>query len=499
MAHSTDPYKRSFSGSVGAGLNALFGGSKRTYYMLEHKMSSKYHKAGETQEIIIDRIELGRDPRCQVRFDNTMTTISRRHAAIVRDGDRWKLLNLSETNPTLLNGRNVTDEWYLQNGDEIELSLGGPRLGFIIPTGKNAAVGSIKLTRRLSLFRKQALRPYKTAITILSILLLLSVAGLSGWLYMQDKTNKETIAALKTEQAAQEKQWQERFEDQKNEIKKSEAKADSIKKFMESKISSLQSEVKVVVQRTKSTNEAISKCDPYVYYIRVLKVEIEFEGRLVETDKLSWSGTGFLLDDGRFVTARHVVEPWFSFMNGGEIDTDMLKLNKIANNGGKIIAHFGAFSSSGDNFTFTSDQFFINRRLDDTGVDDDGYAVRMSQHRYLDWAYLKTSRTEGLKFDAIKSTSLERGEDLMVLGFPYNIGAYSPSDITPQLSSGITTARGLTENLIVTSNSSYERGNSGGPVFWRDSSGDLTVVGIVSSILGRSTGAIIPIAEINNY
>ena len=54
-------YKRTVAGSVGAGMGAIFNGSGRTYYILEHKTSSKYHSAGESQKIIIDQIEIGRD------------------------------------------------------------------------------------------------------------------------------------------------------------------------------------------------------------------------------------------------------------------------------------------------------------------------------------------------------------------------------------------------------------------------------------------------------
>ena len=49
-------YKRTVAGSVGAGVGAIFNGSGRTYYILEHKTSSKYHSAGESQKIIIDQI-----------------------------------------------------------------------------------------------------------------------------------------------------------------------------------------------------------------------------------------------------------------------------------------------------------------------------------------------------------------------------------------------------------------------------------------------------------
>ena len=193
MEQKTVKYKRTLRGSVGAGVGALFNGNGRRYFILEHKDASKYHKAGDSQKIIIDQIELGRDKNCQVRFDDeSFPTVSRRHAAIIKDGDKWKLVQLSQTNSTFLNNRPVTTEWYLENGDEIQLSVGGPRMGFIVPQGKQSLVSSIKMTERLELFRKQALRPYKTAIACLFVLLLLLGVG-SG--YVIHNQSKE-IAAL---------------------------------------------------------------------------------------------------------------------------------------------------------------------------------------------------------------------------------------------------------------------------------------------------------------
>lgn len=179
-SQTTKSYKTTLSGSIGAGMGSLFAPGGRKYYILEHKVSSKYHRAGESQEIIVDNIEIGRDSHCQVRFDESFKTVSRHHAAIVKDGDMWKLVQISKTNSTLLNGHPVKTEWYLQNGDEIQLSINGPKLGFILPAGKKSTVGSIGLTRRLSLFRQQALRPYKTAITVLSCVLVLAISGLTS-------------------------------------------------------------------------------------------------------------------------------------------------------------------------------------------------------------------------------------------------------------------------------------------------------------------------------
>ena len=202
---TSNPYRRTLSGSVGAGMGSLFRPGSRKYYILEHKVSSKYHRAGESQEIIVDNIELGRDARCQVRFDESFKTVSRRHAAIVRDGDGWKLVQLSQTNTTLLNGRPVKTEWYLQSGDEIQLSVNGPKLGFIVPTGRKATVGSIGLTRRLSLFRQQALRPYKTAIAALAAVLLIC-AGAGGFvIFRQHRQIQDNSKLLAEARAANEK------------------------------------------------------------------------------------------------------------------------------------------------------------------------------------------------------------------------------------------------------------------------------------------------------
>ncbi|MBR2204897.1 MAG: FHA domain-containing protein [Prevotella sp.] len=190
-------YKRTVAGSVGAGMGAIFNGSGRTYYILEHKTSSKYHSAGESQKIIIDQIEIGRDASCQVRYDESFDTVSRKHAAIVRDGNNWQLIHLSQSNPTLVNGRPIQGTYYLQSGDEIQLSVNGPRLGFIQPQGKQGLTSSIKLTERMNLFRQQALRPYRRAIWALSALLLLAIVGFGAWNYKLSLDNK----ALRQEMA----------------------------------------------------------------------------------------------------------------------------------------------------------------------------------------------------------------------------------------------------------------------------------------------------------
>lgn len=185
-------YKRTVAGSVGAGVAAVFNASGRQYYILEHKTESVYHHVGESQKIIVDQVELGRDSACQVRFDESFETVSRRHAAIVKDGENWKIIPLSQTNATLVNGQPVQGERILSSGDEIRLSSKGPIMGFIIPQGKQSLVSSIGMTERLNLFRQQALQPYKRALWVMAAVLVLAVGGLVGWnIYQANKFEAE--------------------------------------------------------------------------------------------------------------------------------------------------------------------------------------------------------------------------------------------------------------------------------------------------------------------
>ena len=106
---------------------------KKPYVFVQHKVGSKYHSPGEEQKITGDYAEIGRNVDCQIRYDEQFETVSRRHAAIIRESNQWKLIALSQTNPTFVNGKAVHKEWYLQHGDEIQCSINGPKLVFKTP------------------------------------------------------------------------------------------------------------------------------------------------------------------------------------------------------------------------------------------------------------------------------------------------------------------------------------------------------------------------------
>jgi len=490
MARVTQPNKRSFAASIGVGIGSVFGGSGKQYYILEHKISSKYHKVGESQEIIIDHIEIGRGPKCQVRFDDSFPTVSRQHAAIIREGDKWKLVQLSKTNPTLLNGREIGVEWYLQNGDEIQLSVGGPKLGFIIPTGNKSKVGSIRLTKRLSLFRQQALRPYKTAIILLSILLILAIGGLSGWKIYDDRNSREQFNKLAAE-------YNEKIKGLLDNNENLTATIDSLKNVPPPPPTTV-----IVRQPAVDIVDLIEKCKDDIYFLMVTKVYLT-DGRqtqdiLLEDGKpYSWAGTGFLLDDGRFVTARHCVQDW-RFSIDKYVLAQVAKADSYKNI--EIVAVIRAISRTGKRFEFKSTDFFGNERYDQTeqiGVDPDGdplyltsaiFALIAGEERVhsTDWAYVQTSSRGTISADPQLSNNLKTGTELHTLGFPRTTGIMdTQAGIAPVYNRFTVGFDGLDNSGCILHTRGADYGNSGGPIFARKND-KLVVVGIVSRTAQKS-------------
>ena len=84
---------------------------------------------GQIQEFTAESITLGRSPDCSLVFPPDLTSISRRHSELVREGNAFKVVDRS-TNGTFLNGKRVTES-PLRNGDVIMLSEGGPKVSFL--------------------------------------------------------------------------------------------------------------------------------------------------------------------------------------------------------------------------------------------------------------------------------------------------------------------------------------------------------------------------------
>ena len=491
-----------FGKSLGSGAASIFGGKGRTFYLLEYKSNTASYKIGQTQQIIVDYIELGRDPKCQVQFGDEYPTVSRRHAAIVKEGNNCVLKHLSQSNPTLVNGKPVTDQWFLKNGDEIQLSLEGPRLSFFVPG--NAQTNSIGLTRRLNLFRQQALRPYKTAMVVISVVFILAIAGL-GYLLLNEQKKAEKLQFL-VEEIKEKQQIDRKIADS---LMAENAKNRDIQKKLESKILGLQTELQEnkrtfeeqlanlpqPSQASVASTEVLRTFTSDVYFVSVDKITLELEGQVQEITDFGWSGTGFLLNDGRFVTARHVIDGWY-FQPAQ--DETMLYLNIIDNNGGDVTAYFTAYSPSGATLQFNSTQFNTNRSGDMaetiTDVDGNTFVVQSaSLEDGNDWSVMRSNKTGTLSFDPELSANLKMGSTLYVLGYPFGLDFTSIDNLKPMYSEVTVGQDGLFKNKIQITDLNFDHGNSGGPVFV-EKEGTFTVVGIISAS-AYSIGWIIPIGN----
>lgn len=94
-------------------------------------------KKGEIQELSDPEIIIGRHPECQVLFPKNAVTLSRKHARILREGNRFKIIDQS-TNGTFVNGQQV-QETYLKDGDVITFAEGGPKVSFLTQVSDRTA------------------------------------------------------------------------------------------------------------------------------------------------------------------------------------------------------------------------------------------------------------------------------------------------------------------------------------------------------------------------
>ena len=109
---------------------------------------------GQIQDFSQFPVHIGRHSSCQVRFDKDLTTISRRHARIDRQGNRFRIVDAS-TNGTFVNGKRIADV-YLRDGDMITFTENGPKASFLtkIEAGE-APVPHARRRNRLNRYRHQ--------------------------------------------------------------------------------------------------------------------------------------------------------------------------------------------------------------------------------------------------------------------------------------------------------------------------------------------------------
>ncbi len=402
MAAKTEQFKSAGSNlgrTIGQSLSMITGKDIPNYSLLFIDATLN-RKRGEHETIFMPHIVLGRSSRCHVRYGDEHKTVSREHASITVDGSNFVINhNPSASNPTYVNGRAIGGAHHLQNGDEIQLSSNGPKMRFNASTLKTSTIG---LTSRIGQAMSQAVKPYKTALWVMG-LLLLGALGLAGYNMYQNANMKNELIALNLEKEKIDQEIEllvakgEATSEEMERLKKEKAKiiyrTNIIREKAPELVSSTQnddpgivetkpikpSDTKPVINSSICTDEvALNRVLPKddVVLLVMKRIDVSLSGQSgfigvpdfykyttnvpVSEDRSGISyGTAFVTNRDKIITARHVVQPWRYYDTQKDEKAKLFwqTLNAIETNGGTVEAVFDILTSNGkwsEQITFRS-------------------------------------------------------------------------------------------------------------------------------------------------
>ena len=531
-ATSKMPGRRpSLSQSIGQSLSVAFGRKDSYYYEVEFITETPSHHSGEKMQVLTNYATIGRGTNNVIRYkgEGIEGLVSGVHASITRNGGEWTLEHLSQTNRTVINGGQRTirpddpfKKYVLQDGDTIQFAKGGPVVRFVVPA-ENSLQSVRSKTRGTTFVRNivsQAIAPYKKTIRTLTLSLVAVVLLWGGYAVYENLHHKAVIGELtaelestRLENAQQVAGMQERIEEQaariaaqerrRNEETRAPVHESGIDEMMASQ--GLANDVFFIVAQAVAIVDGQEVTIPN--YVRNSAGQIKAIPYL-------WTATGFLLDDGRLVTARHCVEGWWF---GNPFDTTTIaQIARLSVTRGNVElkAKINAYcSKSGRHLTFTSDDFHIDRskdRVETIATAEDGTELKW---RFVfpvvdgwdetmfatDWAWAQTRESGHLAMDGALSNSLPGERQLLVMGFPVGLGAEDANNIEPISYQMHVSRPGLAPNGCIMHSRGTDYGNSGGPIF-AVKDGKLVVIGIVSRGDSRSEqyNWAVPISRIGN-
>jgi ABC transport system ATP-binding/permease protein len=92
------------------------------------------HASSMPFQITRNSIWLGRDPHCDIVMEADAVMVSRKHAEIRHEGDKYVVYDNGSFNGTLINEQRISAPTQIYHDDQIQLGLGGPVLRFNLPS-----------------------------------------------------------------------------------------------------------------------------------------------------------------------------------------------------------------------------------------------------------------------------------------------------------------------------------------------------------------------------
>ena len=201
----------------------------------------------------------------------------------------------------------------------------------------------------MNLVVQQAIKPYR-AYVISLLAFLVAITGVMGYLIYnlnrdvllsqeELKASSNRIGAMKDMMVQDSiKRTEERNMDAER-VAGLEEQLQAQRRAAASQQRKMQEQMKKIeASAAAGSTDATSIDQSKIFYIEVTDFKITYEGKTEALD-LAWSGTGFLLNDGRLVTARHVIQAWH-FLDGSS--KEMLAANVLEQLGGKVEVSFQA-------------------------------------------------------------------------------------------------------------------------------------------------------------
>lgn len=295
-------------------------------------------RAGEVAAFAKHYIGLGRHPLSDVRFDAERDLdVSARHAAIMHKADGFVVQDLNSKNGTFVNGRRVTGDVRLEDGDVIAFGEHGPSVEFRVVLGGDAPSAAAEAAaarasqprdivpaqsaapRRSSTRVRQALEIARGRRTtrVLLALLVLTLAG-AGYVLQRGSASRRELTALRVRAdslaraaASLVAQFQGRLTDLQDALAQSQSESARLRRALtdpsgdDATVARLRGELEAAEQRQRSLMGAAA-VDYRSIAARnqdaVAMVMVEY------TTGERYSGTAFAVDSGGvLVTNRHVL------------------------------------------------------------------------------------------------------------------------------------------------------------------------------------------------